>query len=84
MASSSGFIGFENETLSNMEDEIQWLFPNQDIPKCKGVPRHLWTTKCVSLYNNDRIVVQEGICYSVKSNLVVKSTGPLGDVHVAV
>jgi hypothetical protein len=48
------------------------------------VPRHLWTTKCVSLHNSDGIVVEEGICYSVKSDLVVGSTGPLGNTHVAV
>jgi hypothetical protein len=38
----------------------------------------------VSLYNDDGIVVGEGICHSVKLDLVVGSTGPLGDMHVAV
>jgi hypothetical protein len=48
------------------------------------VPRHLWTTKCVSLHNDDEIVVEEGICHSVKSNLVVGSMRPLGDTHATV
>jgi hypothetical protein len=48
------------------------------------VPRHLWTTKCVSLHNDDGIEVGEGICHSVKSDLVVGSNRPLGDIHVAV
>jgi hypothetical protein len=48
------------------------------------VPRHLWTTKCVSLYNDNGIAVEEGICHSIKSNLIVGSTGPLGDTHVVV
>jgi hypothetical protein len=40
--------------------------------------------KCVSLHNCDGIAVGEGICHSVKSDLVLGSTGPLGDMHVAV
>jgi hypothetical protein len=48
------------------------------------MPRHLWTTECVSLYNDNRIAMGEGICHSVKSNLVVGSTGPLGDTHALV
>jgi hypothetical protein len=48
------------------------------------MPRHLWMTKCASLHNNNGIAVGEGICHSVKSDLVVESTRPLGDTHVAV
>jgi hypothetical protein len=48
------------------------------------VPRHLWTTKCVSLHNDNGIAIGEGICHSVHFNLVVGSNGPLGDTHVVV
>jgi hypothetical protein len=84
MASSSGVIGNENDPLSDIEDGIQVLFFDRDIPECEGVPCHLWTTRCVSLQNSDGIVVGEGICHSVKSDLVVGTTGPLGDTHVVV
>jgi hypothetical protein len=48
------------------------------------VPRHLWTAKCVSLHIDDGITLGEWICDSVKSDLVVGSMGPLGNIHVAV
>jgi hypothetical protein len=84
MASSSVLIGSENDPLSDMEDEVQEVLSDRDIPEGEGVPRHLWTTKCVSLHNDGGIAMGEGICHSVKSNLVVGSTGPLGNTHVAV
>jgi hypothetical protein len=67
-----------------MEDNIQQLLSNYDIPECKGMPPHLWTMECVSLHNDDGIAMEEGFCHSVKSDLVVGSTGPLGHTHVAV
>jgi hypothetical protein len=48
------------------------------------VPRHLWTTKCISLYNNSGVAVAKGICHSISSNLIIGTTGPLGDTHVTV
>jgi hypothetical protein len=84
MASSSGVVGYDNDPLSDMEEEVYELFSDRDIPECEGVPQHLWTTKCVSLHNCDGIAVGEGICHSVKSDLVLGSTGLLGDAHVAV
>jgi hypothetical protein len=82
MASSSSVVGSDNVPLSDMEEEVHEVFSNRDIPECEGVPRHLWTTKCVSLHNCDGIAVGEGTCHSVKSDLVLGSTGPLGDTHV--
>ena len=38
----------------------------------------------MSLHNSNGIALGEGICHNVKSDLVVESTGPLGDIHVAV
>jgi hypothetical protein len=58
--SSSNLIGSENDPLSDMEDNIQQLFSDRDILECEGVPRHLKITKCVSLHNDDEIVVGEG------------------------
>jgi hypothetical protein len=84
MASSSGFIRYENDPLFDIEEDVQEVLSDRDIPECEGVPRHLWTTKCVSLHNSDGIAIGEGICHNVKSNLVVRSTGPLGDTHLAV
>jgi hypothetical protein len=84
MASSSGIIGSDNDPLSDMEEEVHEVFSDRDIPECEGVPRHLWKIKCVSLHNCDGIAMDEGICHSVKSDLVLGSTGPLGDMHVAV
>jgi hypothetical protein len=84
MASSSGLIGFKNDPFFDMEDNIQQLLSNYDIPECKGMPPHLWTMECVSLHNDDGIAMEEGFCHSVKSDLVVGSTGPLGHTHVAV
>jgi hypothetical protein len=55
-----------------------------DILEWEGVPRHFWTTKCVSLHNDNGIAVGEGICHSVKSDLVVGSTRPLGNMYLAV
>ena len=48
------------------------------------MPSHLWTTKCVSLYNENGDVVGKGISHSIKSDLVVRNNGPLSDTHVVV
>ena len=84
MASSSNRIGSLNDPLLDMEDKVQKLLSNRDIRECKGMPCHLWTTKCVSLDNDNGIVVRERIFHSVKSDLIVKSTGPLRATQVAV
>ena len=57
---------------------------SDEIPECKGLPRRLLNTKCVTLYNEQRRVVGEDMCHSVKSNLVVGANGPLGDNYVAI
>ena len=55
-----------------------------EIPECDGLPRRLWNTKCVTPYNEEGKLVGEGMCHSVKSDLVVGTNGPLGDSHVAI
>ena len=54
------------------------------IPECKGLPRRLWISKCVTLYNAEGKLVGEGTCHSVKSDLVLGANGPLRDTHVIV
>jgi hypothetical protein len=51
------------------------VFFKRGIPKYEGVPHELWTTKCVSLHSSNG---------NVKSDLVIRSSGPLGDTHVDV
>ena len=67
------------------EDEVQDLESvSVEIPECEELPWRLWNTKCVILYNEQGKLVGEGICHSVKSDLVVGTNDPLGDNHVAI
>ena len=67
------------------EDEVQNVESvSVEIPECEGLPRRLWNTKCVTLYNEEGRLVGEGMCHSVKSDLVVGVNGPLSDTHVAI
>ena len=84
MASSSGAIPCGSDLLSDVEEDVPEVIFDRDILECEGVLRHLWTTKCMSLHNSNGIALGEGICYSVKFDLVIESTGPLGNTHVAV
>jgi hypothetical protein len=84
MASSSIYLGDDDNTIFEVEVEFQELVFDCGIPKCKGVPCELWTIRCISLYNDNRLGVIEGICHSVKSNLIIGSTRLFGDTHVVV
>ena len=73
------------EVMDNSDDEFGVLEGmNIDIPVCEGLPRRLWNTKCVTLYNEEGVLVGESTCHSANSDLVLGATGPLGDSHVAV
>ena len=53
------------------EDEVEDLESvSLEIPECEGLPRRLWNTKCVTLYNEEGRLVGEGMCHSMKSDLV--------------
>lgn len=81
MASSSADV----VDIDYAEDEFQ--LPDvldANVPECEGIPRRLWNTRCVTLYNDDEVLVGEGTCHSVNSDLVLGANGPLGDTHVAV
>ena len=67
------------------EDEVENVKSvSVEIPECEGLPRRLWNTKCVTQYNKEGKLVGEGMCHSVKSDLVVGANGPFGDSHVAI
>jgi hypothetical protein len=55
------------------------------IAQCEGFGRSSWITKCVTLTNESGVDVAQGICHSVKVDLVIDSDGmPLGNDRVAV
>ena len=73
------------DLADSLEDEVADVESvSVEIPECEGLPRRLWNTKCVTLYNEGGKLVGEGMCHSVKSDLVVGANGPLGDSHVAI
>ena len=77
--------GMHPEGMEYSDDEFEVLQGmNVDIPECEGLPRRLWNTKCVTLYNEEGVLLGEGTCHSVNLDLVLGATGPLGDSHVAV
>ena len=53
-------------------------------PLCDGTPRRLWVGKCMVLHRADGFPIARGICRNVCSDVVVGSTGPLGESHVAI
>ncbi len=74
-----------DDIMDSLEDEFQVLEQmNVGIPECEGLPRWMWNTKCVTLYNVQGELVGEGTCHSVNSELVLGANGPLGDTHVSV
>ena len=71
--------------VDSSEDEVEDLqLVSVEIPEYEGLPWRLWNTKCVTLYNKEGKLVGEGMCHSVKSDLVVGAKGPLGNSHVAI
>ena len=77
--------GMPLEALDDSDDEFEVLARmNVGIPECDGLSHRLWNTKCVTLYNDEGLLVGEGTCHSVNSDLVLGATGRLGDTHLAV
>ena len=73
------------EVMDNSDEEFRVLEGmNIGILECEGLLRWLWNTKCVTLYNEEGVLVGEGTCHSVNSDLVLGAIGPLGDSHVVV
>jgi hypothetical protein len=84
MAPSSIYFGNESNFNSKFEEDIQQVISHRNIPKCKGVPCHLWTTKCVSLHNDNGVAMAQGIYHSISSDLTIGTRRPLGNMHVVV
>ena len=77
--------GMPLEAYDDSDDEVGVLEEmNVGIPECKGLPRRLRNTKCVTLYNDEGLLVGEGTCHSVNLDLVLGARDPLGDTHVVV
>ena len=73
------------DIMDSSDDEFQALESmNVGVPECEGLPRRMWNTKYVTLYNDDGELVGEGTCHSMNSDLVLGANGPLGDTHVSV
>ena len=71
---------------SSFDDDVDGVsIPDEVVPPlCEGIPRRLWVGKCVVLYKSDGVHVARGICRNVSSDVVIGTTGPFGDSHVAV
>ena len=71
---------------SSSDDDVDGVsIPEGGVPPlCEGIPRRLWMGKCVVLYKNDGVPVARGICRNVSYDVVIGTTGPLGDSHIAV
>ena len=49
--------GMRLEALDDFKDEFGVLEGmNVGIPECEGLPHRLWDTKCVTLYNDERLL----------------------------
>ena len=57
---------------------------DSSIPICEGIRRKNWVGKCVLLQNAIGVSVASSICRNVSSDVVIGSSNPLGDMHVAV
>ena len=71
---------------TSSEDDVDGVtIPEEPMaPLCDGTPRRFWVEKCVVLHRPNKVPVAKGICRNVSSNIVIGSTGPLGDSHVVI
>ena len=77
--------GMPLEVMENSDNKFRVLEGmNIGIPECEGLLRRLWNTKCVTFYNEEGVLLGEGTCHNVNSDLVLGATGPLGDSYVVV
>ena len=78
-------VADQENMMDFSNDEVQVLQEmSVDIQDCEGIPRRMWNTKCVKLYNVDGVLVGEGTIHNVNSELVLGASGPLGDAYVPV
>ena len=78
-------VADQENMMDFSDDEVQVLQEmSVDVSDCEEIPRRMWNTKCVKLYNVDGVLVGEGTIHSVGFELVLGASGPLGDAHVSV
>ena len=72
-------------STSSEDDVDEVTIPEELVaPLCDGTPRRLWVGKCVVLHRADGFPITKGICRNVSFDVVVGSSGPLGDSRVAI
>ena len=72
-------------STSSEDDVDEVTIPEEPVASlCDGTPRRLWVEKCVVLHRADGFPIAKGICQNVSSDVVVGSSGPLGDNRVAI
>ena len=71
---------------TSSEDDVDdvSILEETTAPLCDGTPRRLWVGKCVVLHRADGFPIARGICRNVSSDIVIGSSGPLGESHVAI
>ena len=71
---------------SSSDDDVDGVsILDEPMPSpCEGIPRWLWVGKYMVLYKNDGVPIARGVCRNVNSDVVIGTTGLLGDSHVAV
>ena len=79
----AGTIDFLCTTSEDEQNELN-IAEDTSIPICEGIPRKNWVGKIVLLHNATGVSVASGIYRNVSSDVVIGSSGPLGDTHVAV
>ena len=72
-------------STSSEDDVDEVTIPEEPVaPLYDGTPRRLWVGKCVVLHRANGFPIAKGICWNVSSDVVVGSSGPLGDNRVAI
>jgi aldehyde:ferredoxin oxidoreductase len=66
MASSSIHVRDDSDFKSEVR-EVHPHVSDRNTLECKGVLHHLWTTKCVSLHNEDGVPKENWSQYEVQS-----------------
>ena len=75
-------IAYSTSSEDNVDDVS--IPEETTAPFCDGTPRRLWVGKCVVLHRANGFPIVRGICRNVSSDVVVGSSGPLGESHVAI
>ena len=77
-------VGIAYSTSSEDDVDDVSIPEETTAPLCDGTPRRLWVGKCVVFHRADGFPIARGICRNVSSDVVVGSSGPLGESHVAI